>query len=166
MAKKSLKMVFYVIIMMMNNKTRYSPRKKHYEENRASAESLPISSKRWGKKAKQYHEDNKTRDRYIKLSNQEKTKRESKEEHGIRIFLENNTERNTKKKSRIFSGVWNNKKYAKMRWVENGFMLFLTLGANLCVFRGFWGVGASAETLEVFGVLEVWIGNSHVCMQC
>lgn len=98
MAKKSFKMVFYVIIMMMNNKTRNSPRKKHYEENRASAESLPISSKRWGKKAKQYHEDNKTRDRYIKLSNQEKTKRESKEEHGIRIFLENNTERNTKKK--------------------------------------------------------------------
>ena len=110
MAKKSLKMVFYVIIMMMNNKTRYSPRKKHYEENRASAESLPISSKRWGKKAKQYHEDNKTRDQYIKLSNQEKTKRESKEEHGIRIFLENNTERNAKKKSRIFSGVWNNTK--------------------------------------------------------
>ena len=104
MAKKSLKMVFYVIIMMMNNKTRYSPRKKHYEENRASAESLPISSKRWGKKAKQYHEDNKTRDRYIKLSNQEKTKRESKEEHGISIFLKKNTERNTKKKDLGFFG--------------------------------------------------------------
>ena len=104
MAKKSLKMVLYLIMMMMNNKTRNFPRKKYHEENRASAESLPISLKRWGKKAKQYHEDNKTRDRYIKLSNQEKTKRESKEEHGISIFLKKNTERITKKKDLGFFG--------------------------------------------------------------
>ena len=164
MAKKSLKMVLYLIMMMMNNKTRNFPRKKYYEENRASAESLPISSKMWGKKAKQYHEDNKTRDRYIKLSNQEKTKRESKEEHGISIFLKKNTERNTKKRSRIFWVCEITQKYAKMR--GGGGKMRKRIGANLCDFRGFWGVGASAETLEVFGVLEVWIGNSHVCTQC